>query len=90
VAVTKIGVSNAEVAAVLDEVGDILEAQGAQPYRALAYHRAASTVRELPSSIADLVETGGEAALESLPGRREPRPPILEISRQRLVRTASR
>ena len=68
VGVAKTGVTNPEVAAILDEVGDILEAQGAQPYRAAAYHRAASTVRELPSPIADLVESGGEAALESLPG----------------------
>lgn len=68
VEVTKVALTNQEVAGILDEVGDLLEAQGAQPYRALAYHRAASTVRELPSSISDLVETGGEAALESLPG----------------------
>jgi hypothetical protein len=68
VAVAKTGVTNPEVAALLDEVGDILEAQGAQPYRALAYHRAAATVRELPSAVSDLVESGGEAALESLAG----------------------
>ena len=66
--VTTIALTNGEVAAILDEVGDLLEAQGAQPYRALAYHRAASSIRELPSPLADLVESGGEAALESLPG----------------------
>jgi len=68
VVAAKTALTNPEVAAALDEVGDLLEAQGASPYRALAYHRAASTLRELPSSLADLVETGGEAALESLPG----------------------
>jgi Holliday junction resolvasome RuvABC DNA-binding subunit len=68
VTVAQMGVTNPEVAAILDEVGDILEAQGAQPYRALAYHRAAATVRELSSPIGDLVESGGEAALESLTG----------------------
>jgi Holliday junction resolvasome RuvABC DNA-binding subunit len=68
VPVTKISVTNPEVAAILDEAGDLLEAQGAQPYRAIAYHRAAASIRELPSPLADLVESGGEAALESLPG----------------------
>lgn len=68
VTVTKVAITNQEVAGILDEVGDLLEVQGAQPYRALAYHRAATTVRELPSSLADLVEAAGEAALESLPG----------------------
>lgn len=66
--VTKTSVTNPEVAAILDEAGDLLEAQGAQPYRALAYHRAAASIRELPSPIADVVESGGEAALLSLPG----------------------
>ncbi len=60
--------TNAEVAALLDEVGDLLEAQEAQAYRALAYHRAASSIRELRSPLADLVESGGEGALECLPG----------------------
>jgi Holliday junction resolvasome RuvABC DNA-binding subunit len=59
--------TNQEVAAILDEVGDLLEAQQAQPYRASAYHKAAATIRELPSPVADLVESGGDAALESLP-----------------------
>lgn len=66
--VTKEALTNQEVAGILDEVGDLLEVQGAQPYRALAYHRAATTLREHPSSVAELVEASGEAALESLPG----------------------
>jgi Holliday junction resolvasome RuvABC DNA-binding subunit len=60
--------SNDEVAAILDEVGDLLEAQGGEPYRAQAYHRAASSIRSLPSPVADVIESGGEAALESIPG----------------------
>jgi Holliday junction resolvasome RuvABC DNA-binding subunit len=68
VAVAKAALTNQEIAGILDEVGDLLEVQGAQPYRALAYHRAATTLRELPEPLADLVEAAGEAALESLPG----------------------
>jgi ribosomal protein S13 len=64
----KAALTNQEVASILDEVGDLLEAQAAQPYRALAYHRAATSVRELPSPIADFVESGLDHALESLPG----------------------
>jgi hypothetical protein len=60
--------TNGEVAALLDEVGDLLEAQEREPYRAAAYHRAAATLRELSSPIGDLLSTGGDGALESLPG----------------------
>lgn len=61
-------VSNELVAECLDEVADLLEAQGAQPYRALAYRRASETLRGLDSRVADIVETGGAAALVTLPG----------------------
>lgn len=59
---------NEEVAAIFDEVGDLLEAQGGEPYRAQSYHRAASSIRSLPSPVAEVVEAGGEAALEAIPG----------------------
>jgi len=60
-------ISNATVAAVLHRVGDVLEAQGANRYRIRAYHRAAETVRGLHSSVAEILGTGGRAALEALP-----------------------
>jgi Holliday junction resolvasome RuvABC DNA-binding subunit len=68
VEVAKAALTNGEVAAILDEVGDLLEAQEAQPYRALSYHRAAASIRELSSVLADIVESGGNEALEALPG----------------------
>jgi hypothetical protein len=60
-------ISNEDVAEILDEVADLLEAQQAQPYRALAYRRGAETLRGLTSSIVDVVESGGPAALVALP-----------------------
>lgn len=60
--------TNEEIAEILDEVADLLEAQGEQHYRAVAYRRAAETLRSLPSSAADLVEVSGEGSLTSLPG----------------------
>jgi DNA repair photolyase len=44
-----------------------LELEKARDYHVWAYRKAASTVDELPESIAGLYETGGEAALQALP-----------------------
>jgi DNA polymerase (family X) len=62
-------VSNEDVAEVFEEVADLLDAQGAGHYRALAYRRAAETVRGLEGPLADVVEggSGGEDALTTLP-----------------------
>jgi Holliday junction resolvasome RuvABC DNA-binding subunit len=59
---------NDEIAASLEKVADLLEAQHASIYRVRAYRAAARTLRGLEAPIADLV--GGEEAdgLESLPG----------------------
>ena len=59
---------NDEIAASLEKVADLLEAQHASIYRVRAYRAAAQTLRGLETPIADLV--GGEEAdgLESLPG----------------------
>lgn len=64
---TRAPASNEDVAELLDEVGELLDAQGAGHYRALSYRRAADTVRSLEYSLADVVETGGEDALTTLP-----------------------
>jgi DNA polymerase (family 10) len=60
--------TNEEVAEIFDEVADLLEAQGEQHYRALAYRRATDTIRGLTSSLQDVVEGRGPEWLESLPG----------------------
>jgi DNA polymerase (family X) len=64
---TRAPVGNEDVAELLDEVAELLDAQGAGHYRALAYRRAAETVRGLDFPLADIVESGGEDALTALP-----------------------
>jgi DNA polymerase (family 10) len=44
--------TNVEIAAVFEEVADLLEFQGANQFRVRAYRNAARTVRELPESLA--------------------------------------
>ncbi|MCS7238544.1 MAG: DNA polymerase/3'-5' exonuclease PolX [Thermoguttaceae bacterium] len=61
------GLTNAEIAAALEEIADILDFQGANPFRVRAYRNAARTVGEMTESVADLVESG-ERDLSSLPG----------------------
>jgi DNA polymerase (family 10) len=50
--------SNAAIAAVLEELGDLYELDGAIVHRVLAYRAAARTVRETPTSVAQLAREG--------------------------------
>ena len=59
---------NDQVAIRLDEVAQILEEQGANPFRVRAYRRGAETLRLLPRPIDELFHEGGMPALESIPG----------------------
>ena len=59
---------NAEIAARLEEVSEVLAAQQANPYRVSAYRRAAQTIRAWPGSIAELALQKGVAGLDELPG----------------------
>jgi Holliday junction resolvasome RuvABC DNA-binding subunit len=59
---------NDEIAARLEKVADLLDAQHASIYRVRAYRTAARTVRGLETSIADLVAGEETNGLESLPG----------------------
>ncbi|HEX9886445.1 MAG TPA: helix-hairpin-helix domain-containing protein, partial [Longimicrobiales bacterium] len=52
------GVENLEIAKLLDELADLLEIQGANPFRVRAYRNAAETVKASSRSLADLVEEG--------------------------------
>ena len=50
--------TNAEIAAALDELGVLYELDGALKYRVLAYGAAAKAVRESPVSVAELAAAG--------------------------------
>ena len=47
--------TNPEIADAFDSVADILEFQGANPFRVRAYRNAARTIRDLPESVAEIV-----------------------------------
>src|SRR5918997_1155856 len=54
-----------EVAAILDEIATILELQGENRFRALAYAKAARAISQLETNLADIVAAG---QLEQIPG----------------------
>ena len=56
--------NNQDVAYLLDDIGDMLEILGDNPFRIRAHHRAANSIRSSPVSIETLVE---EKRLTSLP-----------------------
>jgi DNA polymerase (family 10) len=47
--------SNHEIAAVFEQIADLLEFQGANPFRVRAYRNAARTIHDLPESAAEIV-----------------------------------
>jgi DNA polymerase (family X) len=59
---------NAEIAARLEEVAQILAGQNANPYRLAAYREAARTLRSWSQPISELVHRDGVAGLMKLPG----------------------
>ena len=59
---------NGAIAAALREAAALLAAQGANPFRVLAYRRAADTVDAAPGSLRERFEREGRAALDRLPG----------------------
>ncbi len=59
---------NAEIAARLEEVAQILAGQNANPYRLAAYRAAARTLRSWPQPISEVVHQDGVAGLMKLPG----------------------
>lgn len=60
--------SNEEIAACLETVADLLEAQNANPYRVRAYRTGAQTVRGLPEPAGVLLAESGVEGLIALPG----------------------
>jgi len=59
-------VHNADIAAVFDEIADLLEIEGANLFRVRAYRNAARTLRDLPGEVAGMVANGED--LTELPG----------------------
>jgi DNA polymerase (family 10) len=57
---------NADIAAVFGEIADLLELQGANPFRIRAYRNAARTLGELGRSVRTMLERGED--LDALPG----------------------
>jgi len=60
-------VENAAVARIFRELADLLEIQGANPFRVRAYRNAARTIEELPEPVAELARAGPKRLAE-LPG----------------------
>lgn len=61
------GPSNEKIAALLDRIADLLEAQEANVHRVRAYRLGADTVRDWEQPVADLVEDQGTQAVQELP-----------------------
>lgn len=62
------GVTNREIAHLLEEIATLLEGQDANPFRVRAYRMGAATVRKEEKSLATVIEKEGSDALKSLPG----------------------
>ncbi|MEN8107521.1 MAG: helix-hairpin-helix domain-containing protein [Pseudomonadota bacterium] len=58
---------NQQVAMKLAQAADLLEQQGANPFRVSAYRHASETVSRLEQDIGELTNTGGSAGLIQLP-----------------------
>jgi len=61
-------ITNAEIADVLDRVGDLLAGREENQYRIEAYRTAAHNVRTWHRPVLDLAETDGEENLRRIPG----------------------
>jgi DNA polymerase (family X) len=59
-------IQNAEIAAMFDQMADLLEIEGGNPFRARAYRKAARTIETLPQSVAAFI--AAKKDLSELPG----------------------
>ncbi|HHJ38510.1 MAG: DNA polymerase III [Methylothermaceae bacteria B42] len=59
-------ISNSEIADIFDQLADLLDIEGENPYRVRAYRNAARNIRGQPRSLADMVAAGED--LTQLPG----------------------
>ena len=51
------------IAAVLDEMGTLLELQGANPFKSRAFHNASRAVDQITGDLPELIRTGGFGSL---------------------------
>jgi len=58
--------TNTEIAAALDELGDLYELDGAIVHRVVAYRNAAKAVREAPVSVAAMARSGRATELPGI------------------------
>lgn len=63
-----LSIDNQTIAGILREAGDLLESQGANPFRAQAYRYAGEVIGALQSPLTDLIAERGPSALQDLPG----------------------
>ncbi|MHC4400008.1 MAG: DNA polymerase/3'-5' exonuclease PolX [Planctomycetota bacterium] len=59
--------SNAEIAVVFDQIADLLEFQGANPFRVRAYRNGARAIKDLPESVEDMLNDP-DRKLTDVPG----------------------
>jgi DNA polymerase (family 10) len=59
---------NQHLAAGLEEIAELLDAQRSNPYRAQAYRNAAHTIRQLPRPVREILACEGTEGLTRLPG----------------------
>lgn len=59
--------TNEEIAEILDQIAELLHGQSSNPFRIMAYQRAAETVRSFGDRIEDVVRTEGVDGLKELP-----------------------
>src|SRR5438874_13094368 len=59
--------TNAQIAAVLERIANLLEAQEANPFRVRAYREAAQTIRNIDQSASQLLSQGQGDDLRALP-----------------------
>jgi DNA polymerase (family 10) len=59
-------IHNADIAAIFDEIADLLEIEGANPFRVRAYRNAARTIQTLGPSLKSLLDKGED--LTRIPG----------------------
>lgn len=60
--------TNAEIAKIFHEMGDILEIQGENPFRIRAYHQAGKTIEFHAEPMAQVYARGGRGALRDISG----------------------
>jgi putative hydrolase len=61
-------VNNKDISDKLREIADLLQEQGANPFRVNAYRRAANTVDGLSEPMTEIIERQGISGLTDLPG----------------------